>query len=171
MSTITNLPTVKNIEKLDNANFHKSKALYVLKHRPKGGKKKIKSIPGRTVGKYRIRTTPVQGIIHIKCSLNNTIVTLTDLLGKTKAWVSCGSIGFKGSKRSSRFAGQAAVEFLGSKIKSLGYKYVVLHLNGLGRGRNVSVKGLKKSGLRIYFIKDFTSIAHNGCRPSKLRRL
>lgn len=132
----------------------------------------VSTLKKKNIAKKRnIRLTPIQGIVHIKCSLNNTIVTLTDLLGKTKVWVSCGSIGFKGSKRSSKFAGQAAVEFLGSKIKNLGYKYVVLHLKGLGRGRNVSVKGLKKSGLKIYFIKDFTSIAHNGCRPSKLRRL
>jgi len=113
----------------------------------------------------------IQGIIHIKCSLNNTIVTLTDLLGNTKAWVSCGSIGFKGSKRSSRFAGQAAAEQLGIKAKTLGYKKIILHLNGFGKGRNVCVKGFKKSGLQVYFIKDFTTIAYNGCRSSKVRRL
>ncbi len=113
----------------------------------------------------------VQGIVHIKSSLNNTIATLTDLLGNTKAWVSCGSIGFKGSKRSSRFAGQAAAEHLGIKAKTLGYKKIILHLNGFGKGRNVCVKGLKKFGLHIYFIKDFTTVAYNGCRSPKVRRL
>jgi small subunit ribosomal protein S11 len=113
----------------------------------------------------------IQGIIHIKSTLNNTIVTLTDLLGNTKACVSCGSIGFKGSKRSSRFAGQAAAEQLGIKAKTLGYKKIILHLNGFGKGRNVCVKGLKKSGLQIYFIKDFTTVAYNGCRSPKVRRL
>jgi len=113
----------------------------------------------------------IQGIIYVKSSLNNTIITLTDLLGNTKAWVSCGSIGFKGAKRSSRFAGQAAAEQLGIKAKTLGYTRVILHLNGLGKGRSVCVKGFKKSYLQIYFIKDATSLAYNGCRPSKLRRL
>jgi small subunit ribosomal protein S11 len=113
----------------------------------------------------------IQGIIYVKSSLNNTIITLTDLLGNTKAWVSCGSIGFKGAKRSSRFAGQAAAEQLGIKAKALGYTKVILHLKGLGKSRNVCVKGFKKSDLQIYFIKEATPLAYNGCRPSKLRRL
>ena len=113
----------------------------------------------------------IQGIIYVKSSLNNNIITLTDLLGNTKAWTSCGSIGFKGAKRSSRFAGQSAAEQLGVKAKTLGYTKVILHLNGLGKGRSVCVKGFKKSDLQIYFIKDATSLAYNGCRPSKLRRL
>jgi small subunit ribosomal protein S11 len=165
MSTTTNISTVKNNSKLRKINPYKSNQLSLLKQDPKNNvTKKIPVVK-------RIQSTPIQGVIHIKCSLNNTIATLTDLLGKAKAWVSCGTVGFKGSKRSSRFAGQAAIELLGSKAKILGYKHIVLHLNGLGRGRNVSVKSLKKSGLRIYFIKDFTSMAHNGCRPAKLRRL
>ena len=113
----------------------------------------------------------VQGIIHVKCSFNNTIVTLTDLLGNTKAWASCGSIGFKGAKRSSRFAGQMAIENLGDRAVEAGYSRIILHLNGLGKARNVCIKTLKQSGLKIYIIKDFTSIVHNGCRPSKVRRL
>jgi len=165
MSTIINFSTSKSTPKSRKINSYKSNTTSLRKQYPNHN-----AAQKKTAGK-RIQSTPIQGVIHIKCSLNNTIVTLTDLLGKTKAWVSCGTVGFKGSKRSSRFAGQAAIELLGSKAKTLGYRYVVLHLNGLGRGRNVSVKGLKKSGLRIYFIKDFTSIAHNGCRPSKLRRL
>jgi small subunit ribosomal protein S11 len=113
----------------------------------------------------------IQGIIYVKSSLNNTIITLTDLLGDTKAWASCGSIGFKGAKRSSRFAGQAVAEQLGIKAKTLGYTQVILHLNGLGKARRVCIKGFKKSGLQIFFIKDSTPVAYNGCRPAKLRRL
>jgi len=165
MSTTINISTFKNNFKPHKINPHQSNQLSLLKQDLNNSVAKKPPL-----GK-RIQSTPIQGVIHIKCSLNNTIATLTDLLGKAKAWVSCGTVGFKGSKRSSRFAGQAAIELLGSKAKTLGYKHVVLHLNGLGRGRNVSVKSLKKSGLRVYFIKDFTSIAHNGCRPAKLRRL
>ena len=113
----------------------------------------------------------IQGIIHVKSTSNNTIITLTDLLGNTIAWVSCGSIGFKGSKRSSRFAAQAVAEQLGVKAKTLGYNKIILHLNGLGKGRNVCIKGFKNSGLQIHFIQDSTSIAYNGCRPSKIRRI
>ena len=112
-----------------------------------------------------------KGIIHIKCSFNNTIITLTDLDGKTRAYCSCGSVGFKGAKRSSRFAGQVAAEYLGKKARNLGYKDVILNFKGFGKGRNVCIKGLKKSRLQIKEIKDVTPLAHNGCRPKKLRRL
>lgn len=156
MSTISNLVT-KNKGFIQKKNFLKSKDLFL-----------------KPITKPVIKLRPInfiQGIIHAKCTLNNTIITLTDLLGNTKAWVSCGSMGFKGSKRSSRFAGQSVSEQLGIKAKTLGYTKVILHLNGLGKGRNVCVKGFKKSGLKIYFIKDSTSVPYNGCRPSKLRRL
>jgi len=119
-------------------------------------------------------TTPkshINGIIHAKFSLNNTFLTLTDLLGNTKAWSSCGSMGFKGGKRSSRFSGQITAESLGNKAVNLGYNKVILHLKGTGKGRNVCINGLKKSGIKILIIKDVTSIAHNGCRPPKSRRI
>jgi small subunit ribosomal protein S11 len=112
-----------------------------------------------------------KGIIHIKCSFNNTIITLTSLDGKTKAYCSSGSVGFKGAKRSSRFAGQVAAEYLGKKARKLGYKYVKVNFKGFGRGRIVCMRGLKKSRLRIKKIEDVTSLSHNGCRPKKLRRL
>jgi len=80
-------------------------------------------------------------------------------------------LGFKKSKRSSRFAAQAVLEQLCAKAKTLGYNRIILHINGFGKGRNVCVKGFKKSRLKIYLIQDSTSVAYNGCRPSKLRRL
>lgn len=121
--------------------------------------------------KNKLQINSIEGIIHIKSSLNNTIITLTDLLGNVKSWVSCGSAGFKGAKRSSRFAGQAAIEKLSKKAKKLGYVGIILHINGLGRARNGCVKSIKKAGLHIFFIKDFTPVSFNGCRPSKFRRL
>jgi len=124
----------------------------------------------RLKNKKRFLKTCINGIIHAKFSLNNTQITLTDLLGNTKAWSSCGSMGFKGGKRSSRFSGQLTAENLGYKAKNLGYSKVILHLNGAGKGRNVCINGLKKTGVKILIIKDFTSIPHNGCRPQKLRR-
>jgi small subunit ribosomal protein S11 len=113
----------------------------------------------------------IQGIIHLCCSFNNTIISLSDLSGNIKSWTSCGSAGFKGAKRSSKFAGQAAIEKLSKKAKEYGYTKVILHLNGLGRARKTCIKSLKKFGVYIRFIKDFTPISFNGCRPSKFRRL
>ena len=161
-----NISNIKSTDKSRRSIWYKKKKTFLqkrskvfyLKQKKKFFRKRSKGL------------VVVQGIIHLKCSLNNTIITLNDLLGKTKTWVSCGSVGFKGSKRSSRFAGQAAIEFLGLKAKNLGYNHIILHLNGLGRSRNVSIKSLKKSGLKIYFIRDFTAITHNGCRPVKKRR-
>jgi len=167
MSAFKNLSDLKNVGRLRRSLWYTNKLLGLQK-RPKIFKFKSKK---KVFRKRHVGLTSIHGIVHIKCSLNNTIITLTDLLGNNKSWVSCGSVGFKGAKRSSRFAGQAAVELLGLKAKNLGYKNIVLHLNGMGRSRNSSVTGLKKAGLGVYFIKDFTAIAHNGCRPSKLRRL
>ena len=137
----------------------------------KSGKKNKNFTKNNFKNKNKLQLNSIQGIIHIKSSLNNTIITLTDLLGNVKSWVSCGSAGFKGAKRSSRFAGQAAVEKLSEKIKKLGYIRIILHLNGLGRARNACIKVIKKVGLSIFFIKDFTPVPFNGCRPSKFRRL
>ena len=113
----------------------------------------------------------IQGSIHLKCSFNNTLITLTDLLGNIKSKSSCGIVGFKGSKRSSKFAAQMATEKLSKKAKLLGYKNVNIHLNGLGRARAICIKSLKKFELKIHFIKESTIISYNGCRPSKIRRL
>jgi small subunit ribosomal protein S11 len=110
-------------------------------------------------------------VIHIKCSFNNTIITLTDLNGNTKGYCSCGSVGFKGAKRSSKFAGAVAAEHIGRKASKLGYRQVRLNCKGFGRGRFVIVKGLKKSRLKIIEIRDVTPLPHNGCRSKKLRRL
>ena len=132
------------------------------------------TLKNKKINIFKPRTyerTNKKGIIFIQCSFNNTIMTLTDLTGKTKAYCSCGSVGFKGAKRSSRFAGQITAESLGKKARNLGYKDVILNFKGFGRGRNICIKGLKKSRLRIKKIKDVTLLAHNGCRPKKLRRL
>jgi len=113
----------------------------------------------------------IDGIIHLCCSFNNTIISLSDLSGNIKSWTSCGSIGFKGAKRSSKFAGQSAIVKLSKKARVRGYRKVILHLNGLGRARKTCIKGFKKFGIRVRFIKDFTPISFNGCRPPKFRRL
>jgi small subunit ribosomal protein S11 len=113
----------------------------------------------------------IQGIFHVKCSFNNTLVALTDSSGKIRMKSSCGIVGFKGSKRSSKFAAQIAIEELSKQAKNLGYIDITLHLSGLGRARKICLKSIQKFGLYIHFIKENSPISYNGCRPSKIRRL
>jgi small subunit ribosomal protein S11 len=110
------------------------------------------------------------GIIHVKSSLNNTVFTLTTLDGLVKAWTSAGSVGFKGSRRSTTFAAETAAKKLGLKAKALKLRQIILHLNGLGSGRRIASKALRRTGIRIRAVKDVTPLPHNGCRPKKCRR-
>ena len=107
------------------------------------------------------------GLVHIHSSFNNTIITVTDSKGETLMWNSSGSVGFKGSRRSTSYAAQMAAEDLGSRVQILGVSEVIIILKGIGEGRNTAPKGLQKSGLKILSIKDVTPMPHNGCRPSK----
>jgi small subunit ribosomal protein S11 len=119
----------------------------------------------------KIIPTSIQGLIKLKCSFNNTLISLTDLSGKIKTGSSCGTVGFKGTKRSTKFAAQMTIEELSKKAKILNYCDLNVHLNGLGRARPIFIKSLKKVDLNIHFIKEDTTISHNGCRPKKIRRL
>lgn len=111
------------------------------------------------------------GFIHIKCTKNNTIITLTDLQGNTLYWVSCGSLGFKNSRKSTTYAAQAASEKIAFRTLKLGFNSVYVYVKGLGFGKESSIRALYKSGITLLKIKDCTSIAHNGCRASKQRRV
>lgn len=113
---------------------------------------------------------PKEGIVHIKCSFNNTYISLTDKEGNVKTWASGGSSGFKGSRRSTTFAAQMAAEKIGLRAKELGYHTLNIHIKGLGSGRRSIAKGLTKVGLQVISIKDVTPLPHNGCRPRKRRR-
>jgi small subunit ribosomal protein S11 len=118
-------------------------------------------------------------IVHIKSSLNNTIITITDLNGNTLAWASAGSVGFKGTRRSTSFAAQTAAEHAVMAFRRRpegplsrgGEQTFVAQLSGLGPGREAAIKGLQMSGLSIVLVVDKTSTPHNGCRPPKPRRL
>jgi len=110
------------------------------------------------------------GIVHLQTTANNTILTLTDLDGNTRAWSSSGSAGFKNSRKSTSYAAQAAAEKLAKKAKQIGYQMVHIKMKGLGYGKELSLKGLKNGGLWIKKIEDLTPISYNGCRPPKKRR-
>nr|AYO28268.1 ribosomal protein S11 [Synura sphagnicola] len=111
------------------------------------------------------------GIANIKTTFNNTLVTISDLLGNTICWSSAGSSGFKGARKNTPFAAQTAARNAALKALELGMEKVEIVIKGRGNGRETSVRALKSAGLNILSIEDKTSIPHNGCRPPKKRRL
>lgn len=111
------------------------------------------------------------GIVHIKASFNNTIVSVTDKKGNVIAWSSSGSCGFKGSRKSTPFASQTATELALKKVMEQGLKVVDINISGPGSGRETAIRSIQNLGLSILSIKDVTLISHNGCRSSKKRRI
>ena len=121
--------------------------------------------------KKRIRKNVVKGIAHIKATFNNTIITITDTTGATLCWDSAGSIGYKGSRKSTPFAAQRAGERAADKAKKFGMREVEVWIKGPGSGRESAVRALRATGLDIRAIQDVTPLPHNGCRPRKRRRV
>lgn len=119
----------------------------------------------------RKQPTNILGIVYVQSTKNNTILTLTDSGGLPKAWSSAGSVGFQGARRATGFAAQTAAETLAKKSTRLGFYHIEVKLKGLGNGRRSSLRGLKLGGLKIRKIQDITPLPHNGCRPSKQRRM
>ncbi len=111
------------------------------------------------------------GIVSVKATFNNTIVTITDLLGRVIAWSSAGKVNFSGSRKSSGFAATVAAQDAGKNAAAAGMREVEIHLNGAGAGRESAVRGLQSSGLAITAIRDTTAVPHNGCRARKRRRV
>lgn len=121
--------------------------------------------------KKRTRKNVPVGIVHIHTSFNNTVVTITDLSGNVVAWSSSGSRGFKGSRKSTPFAAQMAAEDAGRKAADQGVRTVSVMVKGPGAGRESALRALSSAGLKVTVIKDVTPIPHNGCRPTKRRRV
>ena len=121
--------------------------------------------------KKRERRNIESGQAHIQASFNNTLVTLTDLSGNTISWCSAGSLGFKGSRKSTPFAAQMAAEEAAKPAIEQGLKTVEVFVKGPGSGREAAIRALSAAGLSITMIKDITPIPHNGCRPPKRRRV
>ena len=111
------------------------------------------------------------GIASVKTTFNNTIITISDLLGNTLCWASVGTSGFKGARKNTPFAAQSAARNVALKAIDLGLEKVEVVIKGRGNGRETSVRALKSAGLNIASIEDKTNVAHNGCRPPKKRRL
>lgn len=111
------------------------------------------------------------GIANIKSTFNNTIITISDILGNTLCWASSGTSGFKGARKNTPFAAQSAARNAAGKALELGMEKIEVVIKGRGNGRETSVRALKSAGLNILSIEDKTSVPHNGCRPPKKRRL
>ena len=127
------------------------------------------------MGKYNARKRKTKknipaGTVHIKSTFNNTLVTITDLEGNTVSWASAGTMGIKGSKKSTPYAASMAAEAAGREAVSAGMKVVDVFVKGLGQGRDTAVRALSTVGLEVKSITDVTPIPHNGCRPPKRRR-
>lgn len=120
--------------------------------------------------KKKVRVEP-EGVAHIKATFNNTIITLTDLHGNVISWASSGTVGFKGSRKSTPFAAQQAAEKASKEAIDLGLQQVNIRVKGPGSGRESAIRSLAVAGLEILTIKDVTPIPHNGCRPPKRRRV
>lgn len=125
----------------------------------------------KTSGSKKKKEVGVEGIVYIRATFNNTIITITDLEGNTVVWGTPGKSGFKGSKKSTPFAATVAAEQAAREAISLGMKRVHVRVQGPGSGRESAIQALQASGLQIKSIRDVTPIPHNGCRPPKKRRV
>lgn len=121
--------------------------------------------------KKRLKKVGAVGVAHVRSTFNNTIITITDPTGNVVAWSSSGAQGFKGSRKSTPFAAQMAAENAARKAIEMGMRKVEVFINGPGAGREAAVRALQAAGLEVDLIKDVTPIPHNGCRPSKRRRV
>ncbi len=127
--------------------------------------------PAAAKGKKKNAKAPAFGVVHIYCSFNNTIVTVSDDKGNTIAWSTAGSHGFKGTKKSTPFAAQITCNKAAEKAVALGMREVAVKVCGPGQGRETAVRAVQQAGLTVSSIKDVTPIPHNGCRPPKARRV
>jgi small subunit ribosomal protein S11 len=121
--------------------------------------------------KRKARRNVSRGVAHIQATFNNTIVTITDTNGDTLCYASAGTVGFKGSRKSTPFAAQRAAEDAAGKATKFGLKEVEVRIKGPGAGRESAVTALQGAGLMVKAIEDVTPLPHNGCRPPKKRRV
>ena len=117
------------------------------------------------------RRNVTKAIAHIQATFNNTMITIADVAGATLCWSSAGSIGFKGSRKSTPFAAQRAAEDVAQKAIKMGVREIEVKVKGPGSGRESAITALQAAGLVVKGIEDFTPLPHDGCRPRKKRRV
>jgi len=121
--------------------------------------------------KKRVRRNVTKAIAHIKATFNNTTVTITDINGDVLCWATAGTVGFKGSRKSTPFAAQKAAETCAERAAKFGVREMEVQVKGPGSGRESAITGLQSAGISIKVIEDVTPLPHNGCRPPKKRRV
>ncbi len=121
--------------------------------------------------KKKVRRNVSRAVAHIKATFNNTTVTITDVNGDVLCWASAGTVGFKGSRKSTPFAAQRAAEVCAERAAKFGVREIEVLVKGPGSGRDSAITGLQTSGMSVKSIEDITPLPHNGCRPPKKRRV
>ncbi len=127
--------------------------------------------PGGRRPRKRERKNVSFGIVHIKSSFNNTIVSITDADGNVISWASAGNVGFKGSRKSTPFAAQMAADKAARAAMEHGLRRVEVQVKGPGSGRETAIRSIQNTGIEVSSIKDVTPVPHNGCRQPKRRRV
>jgi len=122
-------------------------------------------------GRKKVRRSLARAIAHIRATFNNTTITITDMNGEVLCWASAGTVGFKGSRKSTPFAAQRAADQVASAAKRFGISELEVRVKGPGSGRESAITSLQSAGMRILLIEDVTPLPHNGCRPPKKRRV
>jgi small subunit ribosomal protein S11 len=128
-------------------------------------KKRVRNI------KRKRKLTIDKGVVHIRSTFNNTIITLTDVDGNVIIWASGGTSGYSGSKKSTPYAAQLAADKISKEAAKVGISRVAIEVTGPGAGRESAIRTIQAAGLNIEAIKDITPIPHNGCRPRRRRRV
>ncbi len=122
-------------------------------------------------GKKKVRKGVTRAVAHVQSTFNNTIVTITDTNGEVISWASGGTVGFKGSRKSTPFAAGRAAEKAANEARKVGVMEIEVKVNGPGAGREQAILQIQNAGLKVTSIEDVTSLPHNGCRPRKKRRV
>jgi small subunit ribosomal protein S11 len=125
---------------------------------------------GASRSRRKVRKNISTGIVHIKSSFNNTIVSVSDTEGNLIAWESAGALGFRGSRKSTPYAAQMTAESVANKAMENGMRRVDINVKGHGSGRDMAARTFQSMGIEVLKITDVTGQPHNGCRPSKRRR-
>ena len=126
---------------------------------------------GQAKVRRREKKNITSGVVHVNASFNNTMITISDAQGNTISWSSSGTVGFKGSRKSTPYAAQMAAEDAGKKAMEHGMKTVEVEVTGPGSGRESALRALQAVGFQVTTIRDVTPIPHTGCRPRKRRRV
>ncbi len=121
--------------------------------------------------KKKLKRVVQNGVVHVRATFNNTLITITDVSGNVLCWSSAGSRGFKGSRKSTPFAAQVAAGDAAAKAMAQGLRNVTIRVDGPGAGRESALRAIAASGLKVSEIRDVTPIPHNGCRAPKRRRV